>query len=72
MERKPTTFDYIVQDVISNIDHWNKKVKSKKYVINNNDTFLIKQAKIYRYYNANESRRINEIKPNIIDSRELY
>jgi hypothetical protein len=72
MERKLTTFDYIVQDVISNVDHWNKKVKSKKYIINNDDSFSLKEAKIYRYLNTNAPFRLNEKKPNIISGRELY
>ena len=67
-----TQFDLIVADVISNVEHWNKKVKQKEFIINNNDSFDIKQTKIYRYYNTNGSHRLIEIKPNIIDSPELF
>ena len=72
MEKKPTQFDYIVADVIANVELWNKEVKSKKYIINNDDTLSAKEAKIYRYFNINESHRLNEIKPNIMNSPELY
>ena len=72
MKKKPTQFDLIVQDVIANVDHWNKKVKQKEYIINNNDSFLLKEAKIYRYLNKVGCPRSSEIKPNIMSSPELY
>ena len=72
MEKKPTQFDYIVADAISNIDRWNSQVKQKEYIINNDDDFLLKEVKIYRYLNNVGCPRSSDIKPNIIDSPELY
>jgi len=71
MEKKLTQFDYIVADVISNIDRWNNQVKQKEYIINNDDSFPLKEAKIYRYLNNVGCPMSSEIKPNIIDSPEL-
>lgn len=72
MERKPTQFDLIVADVISNVDHWNKKVKSKKYTINNDDSFAAKETKIYRYFNNLGRHSSSKIKSNIINSPDLF
>ena len=72
MEKKPTQFDLIVADVIANIDDWNNGVKDKKYIINNDDSHVTKETKIYRYFNNLGCHRSNEIKPNIMNSPELY
>ena len=72
MEKKPTQFDYIVADVIANIDRWNNQVKQKEYIINNDDSFPLKEAKIYRCLNNVGCHRSSDIKPNIISSPELY
>ena len=39
--------DY-VNNALSNVAAWNKKVKLKEYTINNNDTYASKLLKIYR------------------------
>ena len=72
MEKKPTQFDLVVADVITNIDHWNNQVKQKEYIINNNDCHTTKEVKIYRYLNEVGCHRSSEIKPNIMNSPELY
>ena len=72
MEKKPTQFDLVVADVIANIDRWNNQVKQKEYIINNNDTHKAKEIKIYRYLNEVGCHRSSDIKPNIINSPELY
>ena len=72
MKRKPTQFDLVVADVIANIDRWNNQVKQKEYIINNDDSFNLKEAKIYRYLNNAGCHMSSDIKPNIINSPELY
>ncbi len=72
MEKKLTQFDYIVADAIANIDRWNSQVKQKEYIINDDDSFPLKEAKIYRYLNNVGCARSSDIKPNIIDSPELF
>ena len=45
--------DY-VNNALSNVAAWNKKVKLKEYTINSNDTYASKLLKIYRYANSHE------------------
>ena len=55
MDKELTEFDLIVLSAIRNIKEWNKKVKNKKHRINDNDSMLIKETKIYRHINENDS-----------------
>ena len=45
--------DY-VDNALSNIAAWNKKVKLKEYTINKKDSYASKLLKIYRYANIHE------------------
>tara|TARA_Y100000310_G_scaffold317078_1_gene369537 strand:- start:1731 stop:1949 length:219 start_codon:yes stop_codon:yes gene_type:complete len=48
---KDCKFNKIVTNTLSNIESWNKKVKKKKYTINNSDSYSLIEHKIYRYLN---------------------
>tara|TARA_B100001094_G_C18118451_1_gene765427 strand:+ start:171 stop:377 length:207 start_codon:yes stop_codon:yes gene_type:complete len=50
--------DY-VNDALSNVAAWNKKVKLKEYTINSKDSYPIKLMKIYRYANSHEEAEYN-------------
>ena len=45
--------DY-VNNALSNVAAWNKKVKLKEYTINKKDSYASKLLKIYRYANSHE------------------
>tara|TARA_R100000152_G_C6733785_1_gene158168 strand:+ start:222 stop:401 length:180 start_codon:yes stop_codon:yes gene_type:complete len=51
---KIESFNDYIKVALSNIDAWNKKVKSKKYIINKSDTYNQRINKIYRYANKHE------------------
>ena len=47
-------FKFYVNNALSNIAAWNKKVKLKEYTINKKDSYASKLLKIYRYANIHE------------------
>ena len=47
-------FKLYVNNALSNIAAWNKKVKLKEYTINKKDSYASKLLKIYRYANSHE------------------
>ena len=67
MKKKTTEFNTICNYLYENMDVWNKNVKSKKYKLNENDSRLEIESKIYRYMNEYDDNihRLIQQEPNI-------
>ena len=58
-KNKKNLFKVYVNTALNNVRAWNKKVKSKEYTINKNDSYASKLLKIYRYANSHEEAEYN-------------
>ena len=54
VKKKNCKFNNYITHVLSNIDEWNMKVK-KEHNINENDSTLLVETKIYRQLNEDDS-----------------
>ena len=67
MKKKLTDSNTICNYLYENMDVWNKNVKSKNYHLNENDSRLELESKIYRYMNEYDDNihRLIQQEPNI-------